>query len=109
MLGKYIAAVDTALFNTVDSALKEEWLQRLEEKLKTEFANGYKHDNEQVGVYPYDEVYVEYLKMKIAEKQGDFSRYNNYKMQFDSALEELKAFYARMYESKTDVRWTNVL
>ena len=43
--------------------------------------------------YPYDELYVAYLKMKIDEENGETQRYNNSATIFNSYFEDyLKAY-----------------
>ena len=56
--------------------------------------------------FPYDELYVAYLKMKIDEENGETTRYNNSAKFFNSYLEEFKKYYNRTYISlgKTQMR-----
>lgn len=95
--------------NTVDHETKVKWLDTLEAKLRIELAEHIPEGTETVGVPPYDDIYVEYLKMKCAETAGDITRFNNYLSLFSSAREELYAYYVRTYKSRAETRWTNVL
>lgn len=105
----YIAQADLAHPNTVDYDTKVRWLNSLEAKLREQLADHIPEGTEIVGVPPYDDIYVAYLKMKCAEMAGDINRFNNYLSLFNDARDELYAYYVRTYKSKAKVKWTNVL
>ena len=109
MLYDYIAQADAQYMNEVDADMKEKWLDGLEAKLRIELGDRVPEGTEKVAVFPYDDIYIEFLKMKIAEMCGDNERYNNYLTQFNSARDALHAYYVRTYKAKTNTGWKNVL
>ena len=109
MLYDYIAEFDRVFINIVDYETKKKWLDRLEAELRDMLANRIPEGTETVAVFPYDEVYIEYLKMKCAELSGDTTRFNNYLSLFNDARDRLCAYYIRTYPSSDKVGWKNVL
>ena len=109
MLYDYIAQADAQYPNTVDADIKAKWLDGLNEKLRIELGDRVPEGTETVAVFPYDDIYIEFLKMKIAEMCGDIERYNNYLTQFNGARDALYAYYIRTYKTKSSVGWQNVL
>lgn len=105
----YIAQADSLYRNAVDYEMKCAWLDRLESMLRERLADRIPEGTELVGVYPYDEVYVAYLKMKCADAVEDADRYNTYLAQFDEARANLISYYVRKYPSRTKMGWKNVL
>ena len=51
---------------------------------------------------PYDQMYVEYLKMKIDEENGETARYNNSSTMFNAYLLEYKKHYNKMHLPKQE-------
>ena len=108
-LQDYIAQADRAHPNTVDYDTKVRWLDSLEARLRDQLADRIPEGTEIVGVSPYDEIYVAYLRMKCAEAVGDIDRFNNYLSLFNDARDALYAYYVRKYQSGAKVGWKNVL
>lgn len=108
MLYDYIAECDARMPNVIEYEQKKKWLDRLESEMRIELGDLIPSDAEIVGVPPYDDVYVEYLKMKCAEAVGDVNRFNNYFSLFSDRRDKLYAYYARTYKSK-GAKWKNVL
>lgn len=108
-----IARFDSLYINQVPSETKNEWLCRLEAQLRDQIVQYYQIPEtempNQVGVFPYDEVYIHYLNMKCAERCGDTNRYNNAHSAFISAYSDLADFYNRKYESTQNTRYEHVL
>lgn len=50
--------------------------------------------------YPYDELYVAYLKMKIDEENGETQRYNNTATMFNSYYSDYIQAYHRTHKPK---------
>lgn len=46
---------------------------------------------------PYDQLYVEYLKMKIDEANGETARYNNSATIFNTHMETYRKYYNKTY------------
>ena len=109
MLYDYIAECDRVFINTVDYDVKKKWLDRLESELRIELDGHIPKGTETVAVHPYDDIYVEYLKMKCAEAVGDINRFNNYLSLFNDRKAKLYAYYVRTYRSDKKVGWSNVL
>ena len=105
----YIEEADLLYRNAIDNDIKRKWLDRLEAMLRERLSDRLPDDIELVGVQPYDEIYVAYLKMKCADAVEDSDRYNEYLTQFNQARDNLIAYYVRKYPSKTVVGWKNVL
>ena len=108
-----IAQFDSLYINQVPNETKHEWLCRLEAQLEDQILQYYSIPEsktpEYVGVFPYDEIYIHYLNMKCAERNGDTNRYNNAHAAFISAYSDLADFYNRKYESTKETRYTHVL
>ena len=95
--------------NAVDHDLKQKWLDRLEAEMRIELEGHIPKGTEVIGVHPYDDIYVEYLKMKIAERNGDIERFNNYFSLFQDRKDKLYAHYVRTYPKTHKAGWKNVL
>lgn len=108
-----IARFDSLYVNQVPHETKNEWLCRLEAQLRDRIVQYYQipasETPEFAGVYPYDEIYIQYLAMKCAERNGDTVRYNNAHAAFISAYSDLADFYNRKYESTKKTRYEHVL
>lgn len=104
-MDEIIEKYDSMYRNEVDYDRKLEWIERLEEQLKDKIAEQYEGTEGRVGVYPYDEIYYDYIGMKIAEMNGDNFRYNNYKSLFDAAYADLADYYNRKYQLKRGTRY----
>ena len=107
MLYDYIDECDRVYPNTIDYETKKQWLDRLEGMLCEQLAN--RHPSSPVADEPYDDIYVEYLKMKCAEAMGDIDRFNNYLSLFNDSRNALFGYYLRNTKSSETVRWKNVL
>lgn len=69
----------------------------------TEFA-GYSPDrmtDELLVPFPYDELYVAYLKAKIDEENGETARYNNSASTFNGMLQDFQKAYHREHMPKS--------
>lgn len=112
MFEKIIADYDALYPNQVQYEQKLTWLERLEGQLKDRILSRYDVTPapEMVGVAPYDEVYIYYLKQKCAERNEDIVRHNNATAAFEEAYNALADYYNRTYTDKTDkTRYTHVL
>lgn len=72
------------------------------EKETTEFT-GYSPDrmtDELLVPFPYDELYVAYLKAKIDEENGETARYNNSAATFNGMLQDFQKAYHRDHMPK---------
>lgn len=104
-----IDIVDNAKPNQYDIKDKVEWLSFLDgtivnDVLKThegydkkyDLFTGYSADKtgqKLIADFPYDAMYVAYLKMKIDEENGETARYNNSATIFNSYLDAYKRHY----------------
>lgn len=71
-----------------------------EEKAKNEFVP-YSPDrltDELIAPFPYDEMYVAYLKAKIDEENGETARYNNTASTFNGMLSDFARAYHREHK-----------
>lgn len=106
MFDTIIAEFDALYPNAVTQEMKARWLDRLERQMKDQFAVG--NADGLIGAEPYDEVYIQYLAMKCAERGGDTVRYNNASAAFSAAYNELANHITRNTKSK-NVRYKHVL
>ena len=54
-------------------------------------------DSELLIPFPYDKVYISYLKMRVSEAYGDSEEYNNAVYLFNNQMEEFKAYWNRTH------------
>ena len=86
----------------LDGSIQKEIIDRHEkpvvaEEESTEFT-GYSPDDLTVSLiapFPYDEMYVAYLKAKIDEENGETARYNNTASTFNGMLMDFQKAYNR--------------
>ena len=105
-----ITALDTLRHNNIPREVKIAWLSRLDGIIwrevischdGTDSAQFSGYDPESDGSEmllaeePYDEVYIEYLKMKVDAENAEISKYNNDAYLFNSALSSFKNYYNR--------------
>lgn len=104
-----INAVDDVKPNQYSDETKIRWLSYLDGTIKREVIDTHEEgegvffepytakdiDRSLLAEYPYDELYVAYLKMKIDDENGEAARYNNSSAMFNSLLYEYKAAYNR--------------
>lgn len=65
-------------------------------------------DDELLVPFPYDELYVTYLKAKIDEENGESARYNNTASSFNAQLSDFAKAYHREHMPKKKVTLTYV-
>lgn len=94
----------------LDGSIQKEIFDKYEEKTETEetteetteFA-GYSPDRMTDNLlvpFPYDELYVAYLKAKIDEENGETARYNNSASTFNGMLQDFQKYYHRTHMPK---------
>lgn len=99
--------------NTISIEDKIMWLSLLDAQITTEILPQYLHccepmpeiprysnddmTAELVVKYPYDEVYISYLGMKIDEVNGEGAKYNNSATMFNSLYQNWLNFYNRTH------------
>ena len=91
----------------LDGSIQKEIIDRHEkpvvaEEESTEFT-GYSPDDLTVSLiapFPYDEMYVAYLKAKIDEENGETARYNNTASTFNGMLMDFQKAYNREHMPK---------
>lgn len=104
-----IDTVDNVKPNQYSDVDKVKWLSFLEGIIirdvlrnyegydeKHEVFTGYSEDemtSELIVGFPYEQLYVSFLKMKIDEENGETARYNNSATMFNSYFDEFKKQY----------------
>lgn len=98
--------------NQLDQALKLRWLSTLDGQIHEELLracadapgpfDGYGPDTELQGTrllvpYPYDELYLRYLVMRIDLEHGEVDRYNNDAAAFNRLWQSFAAGYCRRH------------
>lgn len=107
-----IGSIDRLVFNQIDRDVKIDWLSHLDgiidleihsgsETLKDIEFQGYDKDTdpdkELLCVWPYDEVYLYYLEMKVHDVNGEIVKYNNAAEKFNTALVRYMDYVNRTY------------
>lgn len=107
-----IAGVDSLNHNTYLRDDKIKWLSRLDSMVKTEVIDTHKggenikftgyddltDDGTELLVQaPYDEVYLRWLEAQIHYHNGEYDKYNNAIILFNTAFDEYKAYYTRTH------------
>lgn len=55
--------------------------------------------------FPYDELYLAYLKMKIDEENGETARYNNSAILFNSHYDNYAKWYQKYHRPINKNKW----
>ena len=102
--------IGTVKPNGYDQALKIKWLSTLDGIIKKEIIdthegaenvvfNGYTVETnlltELLVPAPYDDIYIRYLEMQIDYANGEYGKYNNSKVMFNTAYSDFEKYYNR--------------
>lgn len=109
-----ISRVDAQKHNTVDQKLKIEWLSYLEGQIHTEIVDpggSFKPFTSDIDTSayelaappPYDEVYILYLISKIDLQNQEIARYQNSRVLFNNAYEQLRNYWTRTHMPAQEV------
>ena len=105
-----INRLDALVFNTYSQEDKVEWLSRLDTMVKQQIIdhyegaddvifNGYTADTpmdtQLLVPAPYDEMYLRWLEAQIHYHNGEYDKYNNAIIMFNTDFEAYSAFYNR--------------
>lgn len=105
-----IERTDSLLFNTYDMADKVAWLSKLDAMVKRHIIDtyegseqiifgGYAEDTDQETVLlvpaPYDEMYIRWLEAQIHYTNGEYGKYNNAILMFNTEYETFASYYNR--------------
>ena len=82
--------------NDLDAQIHEEIIETHDGWDGSKFAPHESMEDELIAPFPYEELYVSYLKMKYDEENGDVARYNNSMSTFDAHYQN----YAKSYNKK---------
>lgn len=103
-----ITGLDAQKFNTYTQPEKIDWLSRLDSMVKkqiidtheggeTVFFNGYTADTPSDTVLlvptPYDDMYLRWMEAQIDYHNGEYDKYNNAILMFNTAFEDYAAYY----------------
>lgn len=114
-----ITQADLIRPNTLDAAIKLRWLSTLDGQIHAELLcgdreasaafTGYGEETELKTTrllvpYPYDELYVLYLLMRIDLEHGELDRYNNDAARFNRLWQSYAGRYCRTAPLKETVR-----
>lgn len=55
-------------------------------------------DDELIAPFPYDDLYVDYLKMKYDEENEDTQRYNNSAIMFNNSIDNFTKYYNKTHK-----------
>ena len=105
-----ITRLDARLFNTYSQEDKLEWLSRLDTMVKKQIIDthegaegvsfsGYDEstdpETDLLVPAPYDEMYFRWMEAQIHFHNGEYDKYNNAIIMFNTSFEAYSAFYTR--------------
>lgn len=104
-----INGIDSLKPNTYTQEQKIEWLYKLDGLLKEQVIDEYTggegvevvdyhtapYETKLLVPSPYDEIYIHYLTMKIDFASGDYRKYNNSALAYNTALGDFRRWYNR--------------
>lgn len=103
-----ITRLDALKFNTYTQSEKIDWLSRLDSMVKKQIIDtheggetvsfdGYTGDTPSATVLlvpsPYDEMYLRWMEAQIDYHNGEYDKYNNAIIMFNTAFEAYAAYY----------------
>lgn len=110
-----IGRIDVLKPNTYSKAEKTEWLSALDGKIKIEILDtheskervqfeGYNEntplDTQLLVPPPYDEIYLLWLEAQIDYHNGEYGKYNNAVIMYNTAYDAFAAYYNRSHMPK---------
>ena len=111
-----LVRADLARPNEIEQSQKLQWLSALDGQIHAELLEAYRGAPEPFSGYngqtelrtaqllvpfPYDELYLRYLVMRIDLEQGELERYNNDAACFNRLWQSCAAHYGRTHEPLT--------
>jgi hypothetical protein len=109
-----INGIDSLKPNTYTQDQKIEWLKRLDGQIKEQVIDTHEGEGVTLVDYttapintellipsPYDEIYINYMAMKIDFANGEYRKYNNSAMVYNNSLNEYKKWYNREHMPKS--------
>lgn len=105
-----INRIDSLMFNTYTTSDKISWLSKLDTMVKKNIIdtheggenvtfNGYTDDTDQetelLVPAPYDEMYIRWLEAQIHYTNGEYNKYNNAIIMFNTQFESYESYYTR--------------
>ena len=114
-----INRIDSLIFNTYTQNDKTEWLSRLDsmvmrhiidnhEGAESIYFSGYTADTPLETVLlapaPYDEMYLKWLEAQIHYHNGEYDKYNNAILMYNTVFENYAAYYNRTHKPVQRVR-----
>lgn len=103
-----INRLDSLKFNTYTEPEKIEWLSRLDGMVKKQIIDTHKggeavsfagytadtpHDTVLLVPAPYDDVYLRWMEAQIDYHNGEYDKYNNAIIMFNTAFQDYAAYY----------------
>lgn len=107
-----ITRLDALKFNTYTQSDKVEWLSRLDNMVKkhiidthegaenvvfTGYDDSTDPNTELLVPAPHDEMYLRWLEAQIDYHNGEYDKYNNAIIMFNTAFEAYQSFYTRSH------------
>lgn len=111
-INQAITRLDALIFNTYTQSDKVEWLSRLDTMVKKQIIDthegaenviftGYDDSTdiqtELLVPAPHDEMYLRWLEAQIHYYNGEYDKYNNAIIMFNTAFEAYQAYYTRKH------------
>ena len=111
-ISEAISRIDTLKFNTYTQSEKVAWLSIIDGMIKREIIdtheggeglvfNGYDEntslDTELLAPAPYDDLYIKWLEAQIDYTNGEYGKYNNSKMAYNTAYTAFESWYNRQH------------
>ena len=110
--------------NQYSEEVKVDWLSRLDHDIFTEIISTHEYNEDEepieyepysvnnefkdlIAPFPYDELYIAYLNMKIDEANKETGQYNNSVVLFTSYYENYSSWYNRTHMPINKARYNN--
>ena len=111
-ISEAIKQIDALKFNTYTQSEKVNWLSVIDGIIKREVIDtheggedivfeGYNEntpiDTELLAPAPYDDLYIKWLESQIDYTNGEYGKYNNSKLSFNTAYTAFESWYNRQH------------
>lgn len=111
-ISEAITKIDALKFNTYTQSEKIAWLSTIDGMIKREIIdthedgesvvfNGYDEntslDTELLAPAPYDDLYIKWLEAQIDYTNGEYGKYNNSRLSFNTAYTAYESWYNRQH------------
>ncbi len=118
-IAEAIGTIDKLKHNAYEPEIKTMWLSKLDGRIKNEILDTHENKTQAFSGYdentpidtellvpaPYDDIYLKWLEAQIDYYNGEYGRYNNSIIKFNTAYENFASFYNRTHMPKHTKGW----